>query len=297
MRTGSSTINYLLGDHLGSTAITTDSSGSMSAEIRYYPWGTERYNSGSTPTTFHFTGQRLESSIGLYYYGARWYDPYLNRWIQPDSTIPSDGSSYSPLVVDYHETRFLDQLNQENNKRLENPQTKSSPVPTNSQSLDRYSYVNNNPVRYNDPTGHKNCEEDGYNCPGDNPTVPTLILSPTTTNTTLEPPPLTNAQKVGKALTTIFEEAVLVAPAEISLVAATIAAPNLGPAGIASDAALITADIVIADFGLSLAINTVESINSGHDVAFSWTLIPAVMSDLPTPVQVFLHYLIPGVIP
>ena len=25
----------------------------------------------------------------MYYYGARWYDPYLNRWIQPDSIIPS----------------------------------------------------------------------------------------------------------------------------------------------------------------------------------------------------------------
>ena len=25
----------------------------------------------------------------------------------------------------------------------------------------------NNPLRYTDPTGHRNCEEDGYNCPGD----------------------------------------------------------------------------------------------------------------------------------
>ena len=49
MRTGSSTINYLLGDHLGSTAITTNSSGVKSAEIRYYPWGTSRFTSCSTP--------------------------------------------------------------------------------------------------------------------------------------------------------------------------------------------------------------------------------------------------------
>ncbi len=47
MRTGSSTINYLLGDHLGSQAITTNSSGVKSAEIRYYPWGNTRYTSGS----------------------------------------------------------------------------------------------------------------------------------------------------------------------------------------------------------------------------------------------------------
>ena len=42
MRTGSTTINYLLGDHLGSNAITTSSSGVKNSEIRYMPWGTTR---------------------------------------------------------------------------------------------------------------------------------------------------------------------------------------------------------------------------------------------------------------
>jgi hypothetical protein len=51
----------------------------------------------------------------LYFYNARWYDPYLNRWIQPDSII-------------------LD--------------------PNNTQSYDRYAYVKNNPIRNSDPTGH-----------------------------------------------------------------------------------------------------------------------------------------------
>ncbi len=122
MRTGSSTLNYLLGDHLGSQAITTDSNGNRTGEIRYNPWGTERYSSGTTPTTYHFTGQRLESALGLYYYGARWYDPYLNRWIQPDTIIPD---------------------------------------PFSSQDWDRYAYVRNNPVRYTDPSGHMFCDSDG----------------------------------------------------------------------------------------------------------------------------------------
>jgi hypothetical protein len=103
MRKGSSTLNYMLGDHpspglgtgLGSTAITADSSGGKAAEIRYYPWGTERYTYGTTPTSYHFTGQRLESGIGLYYYGARWSpgkapgtgDPAAGRFIQVDSIM------------------------------------------------------------------------------------------------------------------------------------------------------------------------------------------------------------------
>jgi RHS repeat-associated protein len=115
MRTGSSTLNFIFGDHLGSTAITTNSSGGKVAEIRYYPWGTERYTYGTTPTSYHFTGQRLESYINLYWYGSRWYDPALGRFIQPDPIIPN---------------------------------------PNDSQSYDRYAYVLNNPVRYTDPSGN-----------------------------------------------------------------------------------------------------------------------------------------------
>jgi hypothetical protein len=48
-RTGSSTLNYLLGDHLGSQSITTNTSGTKTGEIRYFSWETERYTWGSTP--------------------------------------------------------------------------------------------------------------------------------------------------------------------------------------------------------------------------------------------------------
>ena len=71
MRTGASTLNFLLGDHLNSNAITTDSNGMIGSEIRYYPWGTTRYTCGTSPTTFQYTGQRVESSLGLLFYNAR----------------------------------------------------------------------------------------------------------------------------------------------------------------------------------------------------------------------------------
>ena len=115
MRTGSSKVNYLLGDHLGSTAITTNSSGVKSAEIRYYPWGPTRYTSGTTPTTFRFTGQRLESYINLYWYGSRWFDAAAGRFISADTDIPESQGV---------------------------------------QAWDRYAYSNNNPVKYIDPSGH-----------------------------------------------------------------------------------------------------------------------------------------------
>ena len=71
-------------------------------------------------------GQREESSLGsLYDYGARFYSPYLNRWIQPDTIVPD---------------------------------------PANPQTLNRYAYVNNNPVRYTDPSGHCIPSDDGKTC-------------------------------------------------------------------------------------------------------------------------------------
>ncbi len=50
MRKGSSTLSFLLGDHLGSTSLTANSSGGKVAELRYYPWGGMRYTSGTAPT-------------------------------------------------------------------------------------------------------------------------------------------------------------------------------------------------------------------------------------------------------
>ena len=70
-------------------AVVADANGGKISEVRYYPWGTRRYASGSIPTLFQFTsesmqisrkmrwtglqaGQRIEGNFGLYDYGARW---------------------------------------------------------------------------------------------------------------------------------------------------------------------------------------------------------------------------------
>lgn len=115
MRTGSD-LSWLLSDHLGSTTVTVNASLVRSGELAYKAWGENRYTYGSTPTTSRYTGQREEASLGIYYYGARWYDPALGRFIQPDTIIPE--------------------------------------VAQGTQAWDRYAYTNNTPVQYNDPSGH-----------------------------------------------------------------------------------------------------------------------------------------------
>jgi hypothetical protein len=85
MREGGA-LYYLLGDHLASTAITADSSGTKEAELRYKAFGETRYSWGDTPTERRFTGQIEDSTMGLYFYNARYYDTE-SGWLSPGRTV------------------------------------------------------------------------------------------------------------------------------------------------------------------------------------------------------------------
>ncbi len=75
------TLYRLLVDHLGSTAVTANgTTGAKVAEMRYKAFGEDRYTFGTTPTTYRYTGQRQEAALGLYFYNARWYDPFLGHF-------------------------------------------------------------------------------------------------------------------------------------------------------------------------------------------------------------------------
>jgi RHS repeat-associated protein len=130
---------FVFRDHLGSTnVIINGSSGLLLWRDRYLPFGDVRdtYRKDNNPsfslqTQYRYTGQRLEQRLGvaeggldrgLYFYGARWYDSSLGRFIQADTIVPQPG---------------------------------------NPQSLNRYSYAANNPVKYRDPSGHIPCYGDG----------------------------------------------------------------------------------------------------------------------------------------
>ena len=119
------TLSFLLADHLGSSSISTDASGNRTSELRYKAWGETRFSFGTMPTKYTFTGQYAytddpstpgSEGFGLMYYGARWFDPSIGRFTSPDTIVPTGTQG--------------------------------------TQAWDRYAYVNNNPVRYTDPTGH-----------------------------------------------------------------------------------------------------------------------------------------------
>ena len=92
-----------------------DAGGTIVSELRYSAFGEIRYQNGTLPTDYLYTGQRQEAAIGLYYYVARWYDPAIGRFIQADSIVPN---------------------------------------PMSAKGFDRYGYSWNNPISFVDPTGH-----------------------------------------------------------------------------------------------------------------------------------------------
>ncbi|WP_230869759.1 RHS repeat domain-containing protein [Iocasia frigidifontis] len=119
---GEGEVIYYHHDNLGSTRLMTNSAGKVVFDQDYLPFGGDLAVVGDLEPVndvgegYKYTGQRQEVSIGLYYYGARFYDPDLGRFITEDS--------YAGEIV--------------------NPQGQNI-----------YVYVMNNPMKYVDPSGHK----------------------------------------------------------------------------------------------------------------------------------------------
>ncbi|MCP4537322.1 MAG: hypothetical protein GY832_09260, partial [Chloroflexi bacterium] len=87
MRAGD-VVYYLHNDYLGSTSLTTNENGGVTARQLYYPYGEVRWGEGTLATDFGFTGQRRDSYIDMIQMGARWYNPQLGRWASADTIVP-----------------------------------------------------------------------------------------------------------------------------------------------------------------------------------------------------------------
>ncbi|GER89989.1 hypothetical protein KDW_41510 [Dictyobacter vulcani] len=90
-------LSYLLPDMLGSTSIALKADGSVQAVQLFAPFGGTRYSDGSMTTPYNYTGQRLDTTSGLLYYGARYYDSTSGRFTSADS-VETNGSGLDPYA-------------------------------------------------------------------------------------------------------------------------------------------------------------------------------------------------------
>jgi len=101
---------YYHPDHLGSSSYITNLDGEVAQHIEYVPFGEvfieERNNTWNTP--YLFNAKEFDEETGMYYYGARYYEPRLSLWISVDPKA-SKMPSWSPYSAFFNNSiRFID---------------------------------------------------------------------------------------------------------------------------------------------------------------------------------------------
>ncbi len=140
-------IFYYHTDHLGSTGYMTDWQGKVRENLQYTPFGEtwiEQRRGMKIFPDFEFTSKILDSETGLYYYGARYYDPRTSVWQSADPALlkflPGAKIKYVPKFEREPNWKWVIGL----------PGEGGVFEPSN---LGLFSYAGNNPLKYADPNG------------------------------------------------------------------------------------------------------------------------------------------------
>ena len=149
-------VYYYHGDHLGSSSVITDKAGTFYESLEYFPYGEtwvqERVSADQTSLPYKFTGKELDPETGVYYYGARYYDARISRWISADPALLAGKYFPKPSDFDTEHDYFW---------YLENDKTHKLPGiggVFNAINLDVYHYAGQNPVKLVDPDGNQSIE-------------------------------------------------------------------------------------------------------------------------------------------
>jgi RHS repeat-associated protein len=116
--TGTAKTRYIHPDHLGSTNVVTDENGVVVQTLDYYPYGGLRLSVATSTNERRKYLDRFSDDSGLSYLSARYYDQNRGQFISEDPIFWSLKMNLS-----------------------------------NSQSLNSYSYANDNPITKSDPDG------------------------------------------------------------------------------------------------------------------------------------------------
>ncbi|MEN4758931.1 RHS repeat-associated core domain-containing protein [Chryseobacterium sp. C39-AII1] len=126
-------VYYLHGDHLGTANFVTEQHGKATQFFLNLPFGETMAEQmiGIYDNPYKFNAKELDSETGLYYYGARYYNPRLSIWYGVDPL-----AVYNPVM----ETQFYGDGQHNGGVYFWG-------------NLNPYIYTYQNPVKYIDPNG------------------------------------------------------------------------------------------------------------------------------------------------
>jgi RHS repeat-associated protein len=91
-------IRYQLGNHLGSASLELDEFGDLISYEEYHPYGTTAFQAGRSAAEvslkrYRYTAKERDEESGFNYHGARYYAPWLARWVAADPAGMVDGTN------------------------------------------------------------------------------------------------------------------------------------------------------------------------------------------------------------
>ncbi|MEZ4438906.1 MAG: RHS repeat-associated core domain-containing protein [Polyangiaceae bacterium] len=103
-------LRFQFDDHLGTAGVETDQTGAIISMEEFHPYGTSSYRSWTggvevSAKRYRYTGKERDEETSLYYHGARYYAPWLGRWMSADPAGTVDGTNLfayvrgSPVVM------------------------------------------------------------------------------------------------------------------------------------------------------------------------------------------------------
>ncbi len=97
---------YIYSNHLQSASLELDEEGEIISYEEYHPYGTTSYQAmnaaiHAVAKRYRYTGKERDEESGLYYHGARYYIPWLVRWIAVDP-LESKYAGMSPYSYSFN---------------------------------------------------------------------------------------------------------------------------------------------------------------------------------------------------
>jgi RHS repeat-associated protein len=100
---GGRQVRFQLTEQLSSVSLEMDTTAQLISYEEYYPYGGTAIITGPNQAEvklkeYRYSGKERDDSTGLYYYGARYYAPWLGRWLKPDPAGSIDGMNLYAFV-------------------------------------------------------------------------------------------------------------------------------------------------------------------------------------------------------